>query len=116
MKVAENDKFLISANTDGSLTIYDKLYTGDVRLYVKQNEIDDVIGLLEAAKKKEDKNVKKFLVEYVHVEETTYQEWVEADSEEEAIEMVKEDPSMESMTNNQGIEIINHRVIDKEED
>lgn len=58
----------------------------------------------------------KYLVEYVHVEETTYEEWVEADSRAEAIEIVKEDPSMEKMTNNQGLEIINHRVIDKEEE
>lgn len=53
MDVAENEKFLITENTDGSLVIYEKMYKGEVRLYVKQSEIDDLIDLLKQAKKEE---------------------------------------------------------------
>lgn len=52
----------------------------------------------------------KFKVSFKHVEETDYTGWVEAESEEEAYKMVKDEPfdinDLEDV-NIQGLEVIN---------
>lgn len=54
----------------------------------------------------------RHLVNYTHVEETTYEEWVEAATEEEAIRKVEEDPSFEREINVQGLEMKDFKVVD----
>lgn len=54
----------------------------------------------------------KFLIEYKHVEETTYKEWVEGETEEEAILKTKDYPSFERATGVQGIEVKGFKVIE----
>lgn len=56
----------------------------------------------------------KFLVEYKHVEETTYQEWIEADTEDEALAQTIDDPKFEKQTDVAGIEMKDFKVIEKE--
>lgn len=58
--------------------------------------------------------MKRYLVEYVHVMGTTYQEWVEAPSEAQAREWVEDNASLEEATHDQGLEIINVQVIESE--
>ena len=61
----------------------------------------------------------KYLVEFKHVEETTYVGWVEADSEKEAYKKVSDEPfdinDLED-TNVQGIEVIDIYVEGSEEE
>lgn len=57
----------------------------------------------------------KRLVEYKHIVEITYEEWVEAESDEAAINIVKEDPQFTREIEEQGIEINDHKVIEVEE-
>ena len=61
----------------------------------------------------------KFLVEFKHVEETTYIGWVEAESEAEAQKMVYDEPfdinDLED-TNVQGLEVIDIYVEESEEE
>lgn len=57
----------------------------------------------------------KFLVEYTHVEETTYQDWIEADSEAEAIEKAENgEVDFENYCDGCGIEFKDVEVIDQE--
>lgn len=58
--------------------------------------------------------MQKFLIEYKHVEETTYKEWVEAETEEDAIREVKEYPNFDKVTGVQGVEMKDFKVIDRE--
>ncbi len=61
--------------------------------------------------------MKKYLVEFKHVEETTYTGWVEADSEREAYRMVSDNPFdiNELLDENvQGIEVIDIYVEESE--
>lgn len=53
----------------------------------------------------------KFQVEYKHVEETTYTEWIEADSRDDAIEQAEADPQFTTTKDVQGIELIDFKVI-----
>lgn len=60
----------------------------------------------------------KFEVEFKHVEETTYTGWVEADSHEEALQMVEEAPfDIEDLedVNVQGIDVIDIYIEEVEE-
>lgn len=58
--------------------------------------------------------LEKFKVQYTHVEETTYTEWVEAESEQDALDIVENAPSMNpnDVTGVQGIEIKDFRILD----
>lgn len=59
----------------------------------------------------------KFLVQYAHVEETTYYEqWVEADSEEEALLKIEDEADFEDEVDIQGIEIKDIEVIERVDD
>ncbi|SFM35207.1 hypothetical protein [Salibacterium qingdaonense] len=55
-----------------------------------------------------------YKVEYKHVEETTYTEWIEGSSEKEAIQKIRENEACENMEHVQGIEFKDHRVIRSE--
>lgn len=51
----------------------------------------------------------KYQVEFKHIEEITYTGWVEADSDKEAYQMVKDEPfdiNKLEETNIQGLEVI----------
>lgn len=58
--------------------------------------------------------MEKFKVEYTHVEETTYSEWVIAESEQEALDSVENAPSLNErdVTSVQGIETKDFKVTD----
>lgn len=60
----------------------------------------------------------KFLVQYTHVEETTYEQWVEADSEEEALLKIEfeDEADFENVVDIQGIEIKDTEVIERVDD
>lgn len=58
----------------------------------------------------------KYLVRYTHVEEYTYEDYIEADSEEAAYAQVGEDPLFEDLVNVQGIEIKDINIIDTVEE
>ena len=61
----------------------------------------------------------KYLVEFKHVEETTYTGWVEAESEREAYRMVSDNPFdiNELLDENvQGIEVIDIYVEESDEE
>lgn len=60
----------------------------------------------------------KFLVQYTHVEETTYEQWVEADSEEEALLKIEfeDEADFENEVDIQGIEIKDIEVIERVDD
>lgn len=60
----------------------------------------------------------KFLVQYTHVEETTYEQWVEADSEEEALFKIEfeDEADFENEVDIQGIEIKDIEVIERVDD
>lgn len=53
----------------------------------------------------------KFLVQYTHVEEITYEQWVEADSEEEALLKIEDEADFRDEVDIQGIEIKDIEVI-----
>lgn len=55
----------------------------------------------------------KFLIEYTHVEETTYKQWVEASSEKEALEKIEEEANFEDVVKVQGIETKDYKVVDE---
>lgn len=51
MNEFENKEFLVKEQTDGeTLAVYRKLHSGDVWIYVKKDEVDNLIKLLEQAK------------------------------------------------------------------
>jgi len=57
----------------------------------------------------------KYLVSYTHVEETTYHDWVEAESEDEAIEKAENgEVDFENEMDVSGIEIVDVDVLDEE--
>ena len=60
----------------------------------------------------------KFLIQYTHVEETTYEQWVEADSEEEALLKIEfeDEADFENAVDIQGIEIKDIEVIERVDD
>lgn len=58
----------------------------------------------------------KFLVQYTHVEETTYEQWVEADSEEEALLKIEDEADFQDEVDIQGIEIKNIEVVERVDD
>jgi len=61
--------------------------------------------------------MKKFLIEYRHVEEHTYREWVEAETESEAIEKVEQgEVEYEHQIDGQGLEIIPENVLDEKDE
>lgn len=57
----------------------------------------------------------KFLIQYKHVEETTYKEWVEAATEEEAIQKAEEDPNFDTVVAVQGIRMKDFKVMQQED-
>lgn len=58
----------------------------------------------------------KFLVQYTHVEEITYEQWVEADSEEEALLKIEDEADFRDEVDIQGIEIKDIEVIGRVDD
>ena len=58
----------------------------------------------------------KFLVQYTHVEEITYEQWVEADSEEEALFKIEDEADFQDEVDIQGIEIKNIEVVERVDD
>jgi len=60
----------------------------------------------------------KFLIQYTHVEETTYEQWVEADSEEEALLKIEfeDEADFENAVDIQGVEIKDIEVIERVDD
>ena len=61
--------------------------------------------------------MKKFLIEYKHIEEHTYKEWVEAETEEEAIKLVEEgEVEFDNYLDTQGLEIIPENVLDEKDE
>lgn len=58
----------------------------------------------------------KFLVQYTHVEEITYEQWVEADSEEEALLKIEDEADFRDEVDIQGIEIKDIEVIGRIDD
>ena len=59
--------------------------------------------------------MKKYLVRYTHVEETTYEQWVEAESEDEAEDIIYDEMDFENVVGVQGVDIINIHVIEEGE-
>lgn len=53
----------------------------------------------------------KFLVQYKHIEETTYEQWIEANNEDEAIEKIQGEEDCERYVDTQGLEFTGHTVI-----
>lgn len=58
----------------------------------------------------------KYLVEFKHVEETTYTQWVEAETEEDAIRMVEDEPDFDNSTSVDGIELKDFEIIDEKDE
>lgn len=59
----------------------------------------------------------QYLVEYKHIEETTYADWIEADSEEDALELVEMgEVNFENEIDVVGVEITDATIEDKEEE
>lgn len=57
---------------------------------------------------------KKFLVEYKHIEESVYRDWIEADSEQDAIEMVENgEVDFDNYVNGCGLEFVGIQILDK---
>lgn len=57
----------------------------------------------------------QFKVRYKHIEETTYEDWIEAESEEEAIEKAENgEVDFENDIDCQGIEIVDVEVLERE--
>lgn len=61
--------------------------------------------------------MKSFLVEYTHVEETTYRDWVVAESREEAEKKAEDgEVDFENIVDGWGIEIKDANVLDEREE
>ena len=58
--------------------------------------------------------MKNFLVEYKHIEETTYRDWVEAESEEQAIEIVESETPFDNDLGTDSLEVIDIEVIEED--
>lgn len=59
----------------------------------------------------------KHLIKYVHVEETTYHDWIEADTLSEALEKVENgEVDFENEVDGQGIEIVDIEVLEEGEE
>lgn len=58
--------------------------------------------------------MKKYLIQYTHVEETTYKQWIEAEDQTEALDKIEEDANFENVVNVQGIEMKDFKVIEED--
>lgn len=58
----------------------------------------------------------KFLVQYTQVKEITYEQWVEADSEEEALLKIEYETDFENEVDMQRFEIKDIEVIERVDD
>lgn len=56
----------------------------------------------------------RYLVRYTHVEETTYEQWVEADSEEEALEKADVEADFENIVEIEGVELKDFEIVEEE--
>lgn len=58
--------------------------------------------------------MKRFLVTYTHVEERTYEQWVEAKDRSEATEKIDEEADFKNIVRVQGIEMKDIEVLKEE--
>lgn len=59
---------------------------------------------------------KKYYVEYKHIEESVYRDWIEADSEDEAIEMVENgEVDFDNYVSGCGLKFVDVSIVDVEE-
>lgn len=56
----------------------------------------------------------RFLVRYTHVEETTYEQWIEADSSEEALKKINDEADFKEVVEVQGVKMKDFEVIEKD--
>jgi hypothetical protein len=57
----------------------------------------------------------RFLVQYTHVEETTYEQWVEAEDQLDALNKIEGEETFENVVNVQGLEMKDYEVVEEEE-
>lgn len=60
--------------------------------------------MIESLCNKGEREIPRFLIQYTHVEETSYEQWVEANDQTEALEKIEEEEDFENIVKVQGIE------------
>jgi hypothetical protein len=58
----------------------------------------------------------RFLVQYTHVEETTYEQWVEAEDQLDALNKIEGEETFENVVNVQGLELKDYEVVEEQEE
>jgi hypothetical protein len=58
----------------------------------------------------------RFLVKYTHVEETTYEQWVDAADQMEALQKIEGEETFENVVNIQGLELKDYEVVEEQEE
>ncbi|WP_188006852.1 hypothetical protein GGGNBK_21250 [Sporosarcina sp. ANT_H38] len=56
----------------------------------------------------------RFLVRYTHVEETTYEQWVEAVNSDEALEKINDEADFKEIVEVQGVRMKDFEVIEED--